>query len=125
MSLDWKGNPTLKKKTVRTIVMTVAVVYMVLIFAGLCMYTFSEFNEILSHEVEQKLNYKVELTSTKLNSRFSNDFEKSLAGMREDAGYYFVIDKAGRYVASQNPKHVIGKAISDEPDIQLQRSVRS
>lgn len=122
MSLDWKGIQTLKKKTVRTIVMTVSVVYMVLIFAGLCMYTFSKFNEILSHEVEQKLNYKVELTSTKLNSRLSNDFQKSLAEMsEEDAGYYFVIDKAGRYVASQNPKHDIGKAIFDEPDIQLQK----
>jgi len=102
--------------------MTVTVAYMVLIFAGLCIYTFSKFNEILSHEVEQKLNYKVELTSTKLNSRLSDDFEKNLAGMKEEgAGYYFVIDKAGRYVASQNPKHVIGKAISDEPDIQLQK----
>lgn len=112
----------MKKKTVRTIVMTVAVVYMVLIFAGLCMYTFSKFNEILRHEVEQKLNYKVELTSTKLSSRLSNDFKESLAEMKEGGdGYYFVIDKDGRYLASQNPKHVIGKAISDEPDIQLQK----
>ncbi|HEY2494396.1 MAG TPA: methyl-accepting chemotaxis protein [Paenibacillus sp.] len=129
-----------KKRTVRTIVMTVAVVYMVVIFTGLCKFTFSNFSEIISHEVEQKLNYKVELTSMKLNLLLLNSSDKKqgleskefyleskefyevLAKMKESGdGYYFIVDKEGRYAASENPKFVLGKAMIEDSDTQMQK----
>ncbi|OPH53476.1 hypothetical protein BC351_06320 [Paenibacillus ferrarius] len=123
-----------KKKSVRTIVMITVVVYMVFIFAGLCQYTFSRFNEIISHEVEQKLNYKVELASAKLNNLLLNnsdtqqvlqskEFHEVFAKAKENAGeYYFILDKEGRYAASENPKFVIGKSMLEDSDSQLQQA---
>jgi len=122
-----------KKKTVRTIVMSVTVVYMVVIFACLGKFTFSNFSEIISNEVEQKLSYKVELTSTKLNSLLLNSsnrkevlksegFHEVLAKMKESGGeYYFIVDKEGRYAASENPKLILGKAMIEDSDTQLQK----
>jgi len=122
-----------KKKTVRTIVMSVAVVYMVVIFAGLFKFTFSNFSEIISSEVEQKLNYKVELTSVKLNMLLLNssdkkqgleskEFHEVLAKMKESGDeYYFIVDKEGRYAASENPKFVLGKAMIEDSDTKIQK----
>ncbi|NEW05969.1 methyl-accepting chemotaxis protein [Paenibacillus sp. SYP-B3998] len=121
------------KRTIRTIVMTVAVVYMMFIFASLCKFTLSNFNEIIKNEVEQKLNYKVELTSTKLNNLIfkssdtnqalkSKEVKEVLTKMKGSGEeHYFILDKEGRFAASENPKFIVGKAMSEESDRQLSK----